>query len=42
MIRKVLEDQRNVLPDLESSICDLYREEHKVKQSIADVGRRFR
>lgn len=39
MIKKVLEDQRNVLPDLESSIKDIYQEEHKNQQ---DVGRRFK
>jgi Mg2+ and Co2+ transporter CorA len=39
MICKVLEDQRSVLPDLETSITDIYREEHK---SQADLKRRFR
>lgn len=39
MIAKVLEDQRNVLPDLETSITDIYREEHKSQQ---DLKRRFK
>ncbi|KAF2637723.1 hypothetical protein P280DRAFT_95152 [Massarina eburnea CBS 473.64] len=39
MICKVLEDQRSVLPDLETSILDIYREEHKSQQ---DLKRRFR
>lgn len=39
MIKKVLEDQRNVLPDLEASITDIYREEHKNSQ---DVKKRFK
>lgn len=39
MIAKVLEDQRSVLPDLESSIIDIYREEHK---SQLDLKRRFK
>ncbi|CAO2649435.1 Nn.00g068200.m01.CDS01 [Neocucurbitaria sp. VM-36] len=39
MIAKVLEDQRNVLPDLEVSIMDIYREEHKSQQ---DLKRRFK
>ncbi|CAI6333006.1 unnamed protein product [Periconia digitata] len=39
MITKVLEDQRSVIPDLESSITDIYREEHKSQQ---DLKRRFR
>lgn len=39
MITKVLEDQRAVIPDLESSITDIYREEHK---NQADRKRRFR
>jgi ankyrin repeat protein/Mg2+ and Co2+ transporter CorA len=39
MIIKVLEDQRDVLPDLELSITDIYKEEHKSQQ---DVKRRFR
>ncbi|USP75865.1 ankyrin repeat and protein kinase domain containing protein 1 [Curvularia clavata] len=39
MIAKVLEDQRSVLPDMEASITDIYREEHKNQQ---DLKRRFR
>jgi ankyrin repeat protein/Mg2+ and Co2+ transporter CorA len=39
MIAKVLEDQRSVLPDLELSITDIYREEHK---SQLDLKRRFK
>jgi Mg2+ and Co2+ transporter CorA len=39
MIKKVLEDQRNVLPDLETSIKDIYKEEHKNQQEVA---RRFK
>jgi ankyrin repeat protein/Mg2+ and Co2+ transporter CorA len=39
MIAKVLEDQRSVLPDLEISITDIYREEHK---SQLDLKRRFK
>ncbi|KNG47170.1 ankyrin repeat-containing protein [Stemphylium lycopersici] len=39
MIVKVLEDQRNVLPDMEGSITDIYREEHKSQQ---DLKKRFR
>jgi len=39
MIAKVLEDQRSVIPDLETSITDIYREEHK---SQADLKRRFK
>lgn len=39
MITKVLEDQRSVLPDLEVSITDIYREEHKSQQ---DMKRRFK
>ncbi|PVI03980.1 hypothetical protein DM02DRAFT_208294 [Periconia macrospinosa] len=39
MIMKVLEDQRSVIPDLESSITDIYREEHKSQQ---ELKRRFR
>lgn len=34
MISKVLEDQRSVLPDMEASITDIYREEHKSQQDI--------
>lgn len=39
MISKVLEDQKAVLPDLEMSITDIYREEHKSQQ---ELKRRFR
>jgi Mg2+ and Co2+ transporter CorA len=39
MITKVLEDQRHVLPDMEASITDIYREEHKSQQ---DLKRRFK
>ncbi|KAA8625741.1 Ankyrin repeat and protein kinase domain containing protein 1 [Pyrenophora tritici-repentis] len=39
MISKVLEDQRIVLPDMEASIIDIYREEHKSQQ---DLKKRFR
>ncbi|KAF2795655.1 hypothetical protein K505DRAFT_9870 [Melanomma pulvis-pyrius CBS 109.77] len=39
MIAKVLEDQRSVLPDLEVSITDIYREEHKSQQ---ELKRRFK
>jgi Mg2+ and Co2+ transporter CorA len=39
MITKVLEDQRNVLPDMETSITDIYREEHKSQQ---DLKKRFK
>jgi ankyrin repeat protein/Mg2+ and Co2+ transporter CorA len=39
MIAKVLEDQRAVIPDLEVSIADIYREEHK---SQLDLKRKFR
>lgn len=39
MITKVLEDQRSVIPDLEVSITDIYREEHKSQQ---DLKRRFK
>lgn len=38
MIAKVLEDQRSVLPDLEASIKDIYREEHRSQQ---ELKRRF-
>jgi len=34
MISKVLEDQRNVLPDLEVSILDIFKEEHKSQQEV--------
>jgi ankyrin repeat protein/Mg2+ and Co2+ transporter CorA len=34
MIQKVLEDQRSVVPDLETSITDIYREEHKSQQEL--------
>ncbi|KAH7087591.1 hypothetical protein FB567DRAFT_569584 [Paraphoma chrysanthemicola] len=39
MIAKVLEDQRNVLPDLEASIIDIYVEERKNQQ---ELKRRFK
>jgi ankyrin repeat protein/Mg2+ and Co2+ transporter CorA len=39
MIVKVLEDQRSVIPDLETSISDIYKEEHKPQQ---DLKRHFR
>lgn len=39
MIAKVLEDQRQVLPDLESAICDIYKEEHR---SQHEVKKQFR
>ncbi|KAF2128585.1 hypothetical protein P153DRAFT_293388 [Dothidotthia symphoricarpi CBS 119687] len=39
MIMKVLEDQRNVLPELELSIIDAYHKEHK---SQTNLKRRFR
>jgi ankyrin repeat protein/Mg2+ and Co2+ transporter CorA len=39
MIAKVLEDQRNVLPDLEASIKDIYLETNKNQQ---ELGRRFK
>lgn len=39
MIAKVLEDQRSVLPDLESAISDIYREAHS---PLSDVKRRFK
>ena len=39
MIAKVLEDQRQVLPDLEASISDIYRED---KRSLWDVRKRFK
>jgi ankyrin repeat protein len=39
MIAKVLEDQRNVMPDLETSIKDIY---HEAKLSQKEVGRRFK
>ncbi|KAL5121649.1 hypothetical protein ACEQ8H_000335 [Pleosporales sp. CAS-2024a] len=39
MIAKVLEDQRNVLPDLEGSIKDIYHESNKSQQ---ELKRRFR
>ncbi|KAF2490162.1 hypothetical protein BU16DRAFT_145936 [Lophium mytilinum] len=34
MISKVLEDQRNVLPDLETSILEIFKEEHKSQLEI--------
>jgi ankyrin repeat protein/Mg2+ and Co2+ transporter CorA len=40
MIAKVLEDQRSVLPDLEASITDIYREEHKSREDQQDLKRR--
>jgi ankyrin repeat protein/Mg2+ and Co2+ transporter CorA len=39
MIAKVLEDQRNVLPDLQGSITDIYQEEHRNQQ---ELKRRFK
>ena len=39
MIEKVMGEQRHVLPDLESAICELYLEEQKSQQ---DVKKRFR
>ncbi|OCK85471.1 ankyrin repeat protein [Lepidopterella palustris CBS 459.81] len=39
MIAKVLEDQRQVLPDLEVAICDIYREENRSQQ---EIKKRFR
>jgi hypothetical protein len=39
MIAKVLEDQRQVLPDLEAAVCDIYRDESK---SQYDVKKRFK
>ncbi|KAH9872851.1 hypothetical protein J1614_005245 [Plenodomus biglobosus] len=39
MIAKVLDDQRNVLPDMEASILDIYHKEHKSQQ---DLKRRFK
>ncbi|KAF2012838.1 hypothetical protein BU24DRAFT_435191 [Aaosphaeria arxii CBS 175.79] len=39
MIAKVLEDQRSVIPDIEVSITDILREEHKSQQ---DLKRRIR
>jgi len=39
MIKKVLEDQVHVLPDLESSICEIYAES---QTSQKDVKKRFR
>ncbi|KAJ4324129.1 hypothetical protein N0V94_001485 [Neodidymelliopsis sp. IMI 364377] len=39
MITKVLEDQRSVIPDLEVSISDIYREQNKYQ---LDMKRRFR
>lgn len=38
MMRKVLEDQQNVLPALEASICDIYGDERRAQQ---DVKKRF-
>ncbi|TVY84958.1 Ankyrin-3 [Lachnellula suecica] len=34
MIKKVLEDQHHVLPSLEASICDIYKEEQKSQQEV--------
>lgn len=39
MIAKVLEDQRQVLPDLEAAVCDIYRDEQR---SQYDVKKRFK
>lgn len=39
MIAKVLEDQRSVIPDLETGIIDIYKEEHKNQQ---DLKRKFK
>jgi ankyrin repeat protein/Mg2+ and Co2+ transporter CorA len=39
MIAKVLEDQRSVIPDLETAITDIYKEERKAQQ---DIKRHFR
>ncbi|KAL8717878.1 MAG: hypothetical protein Q9225_004931 [Loekoesia sp. 1 TL-2023] len=39
MIEKVLEDQRNVLPDIEIAVCNIYKEEHRSQQ---EIKRRFR
>jgi len=39
MIAKVLDDQRHVIPDMEASILDIYREEHKSQQ---ELKRRFK
>jgi len=40
MIAKVLEDQRNVIPDLEASVTDIYSEEHR--GNTRDLRRRFK
>ncbi|KAF2149540.1 ankyrin [Myriangium duriaei CBS 260.36] len=34
MINKVLDDQKQVLRDLESAVCDIYRDEHKSQQEV--------
>jgi Mg2+ and Co2+ transporter CorA len=39
MIAKVLEDQRQVLPDLEAAVCEIYQGEQKSQQ---EVKKRFR
>ncbi|KAL2063410.1 hypothetical protein VTL71DRAFT_5215 [Oculimacula yallundae] len=39
MIAKVLDDQKNVLPDLQEAVCDIYRDEQK---SQLEVKKRFR
>ncbi|CBY00910.1 hypothetical protein IAQ61_011813 [Plenodomus lingam] len=39
MIAKVLDDQRNVIPDMEASILDIYHKEHRSQQ---DLKRRFK
>ncbi|KAI8940733.1 hypothetical protein NX059_001998 [Plenodomus lindquistii] len=39
MIAKVLDDQRNVLPDMETSILDIYQKEQKKQH---DLKRRFK
>ncbi|CZT51947.1 related to ankyrin repeat protein [Rhynchosporium secalis] len=39
MIAKVLDDQKNVLPDLQEAVCDIYRDEQK---SQTEVKKRFR
>jgi Mg2+ and Co2+ transporter CorA len=39
MIAKVLEDQRQVLPDLEAAVCDIYRDEQR---SQYDIKKRFK
>jgi len=39
MIAKVLDDQKNVLPDLQDAVCEIYRDEQKSQQ---EVKKRFR